>query len=85
MKVLQLYPAYGREYLLPSSLRADFLSGDKDFSLTRTGGPYTSGREFQTSPDLKDFDIAVLFGSCDVSIRSSDPTPVVMIDRKDFK
>jgi hypothetical protein len=44
--IMKLYPAYGRGYLIPSSLEHDWLAG-KDFSATVLGGPYTSIRDFK--------------------------------------
>jgi len=63
MHLLKLYPAYGRGYLLSSSLRQDWFDG-KDFSITRRGGPYTSIRDFKQpqSPDLHEFDGVQLLG-----------------------
>lgn len=44
--IMKLYPAYGRQYLTPSSLEHDWNAG-KDFSATMAGGPYTSVRDFK--------------------------------------
>lgn len=60
MHLLKLYPAYGR---IPNlfEARADFLAG-RDFSLSRTGGPYTSIRDFTKEPkeEVANYDAVII-------------------------
>ena len=61
MQMLKLYAAYGRHYNLQEA-RADFIAG-KDFSTTRTGGQYTSIRDFvgeHALPDTAQYDAVIL-------------------------
>lgn len=65
MHLLKLYPAYGRIPTLDEA-RADFLAG-KDFSVSRTKGPYCSIRDFTKDPkqEVSDFDAVMLVCSID--------------------